>query len=388
MGFLMNVFYKYRKLYSLFIVIVFAGCTQPLIIKNSSYDEPGYFMFGKTPMRNFYADIAVGEIIEKWNNQTSGSQSNSSIVIFNNVLFVYDLSGRIYGFDRLTGKLIGYEKFNGSIEVAPIIKNLRIFFIVNEKLEKYSTFIMFDFINGKVIKEVQFDGGVTNELIRLDNGIVILTNSGELIKFNYIGEREWSTKTETTSLSSPASNGEVIIWGNQSGEIIIASTKTGEIKSKTKIGKAISGGISIENYNAYFADEYGGVYCFDINKQKVIWKNDTGSKILSTPVFDKEKIYIGNLEGKVFALDKNNGNKLWGIETNGIINTTPLITKNMLIQPDVNKKVHLINSSDGKIESAIEFDSRTKLNPVYYNGMLYLGSDRGIIHAYEVYGVQ
>lgn len=379
---------KYRKLFFLFIVIIFAGCSQPLIIKNSSYDEPGYFMFGKTPMRSFYADIAVGEIIEKWNNQTSGSQSGSSIVIYKNTLFVYDLSGRIYGFDRLTGQLIGYEKFNGSLEVAPIVKNLRIFFVVNEKLENYSTFIMFDFINGKVLKEVQFEGGVTNELIRLDDGVAVLTNTGELIKFNYIGEKEWSAKTETTSLSSPASNGELIIWGNQSGEIIIASAKTGEIKSKTKIGNAISGGISIENNNAYFADESGVVYCFDINDQKVIWKNDTGSKILSTPVFDKEKIYIGNLKGKVFALDKNSGDKVWEITTHGIINTTPLITKNMLIQPDVNKKVHLINSSNGKIESAIEFDSRTKLNPVFYDGMLYLGSDRGIIHAYEVYGVQ
>ena len=382
-------FSKYRRAYLLlFISLIVAGCSQPLIIKNSSYDEPGYFMFGRIPQRDFYSDLIIGEVIEKWNNQTSGSQTGSSIVIYNNTVFVYDLSGRIYGFDRLTGKLLGYEKFNGSIETAPVVKNLRIFFVVNEKLENYSTFIVFDFINGKILKEERIDGGVTNELIRLDDGIVLLTDVGELIKFNYVGTREWSTKTETTSLSSPASNNEIIIWGNQSGEIILASAKTGEIKSKTKLQKPITGGITIVNDDSYFADEAGTVYCYNIKDMKVIWETATGSKILSTPAADDLKIYIGNLKGKIFALDKNNGKIIWEVNTQGIINTTPLVTKNMLIQPDVNKKVYFINTASGTIEKSLSFDTRTKLNPVIYDGMLYMGSDRGIIHTYQVYGAE
>ena len=101
---------------------------------------------------------------------------------------------------------------------------------------------------------------------------------------------------------------------------------------------------------------------------------------------DDSKIYIGNLGGNLFAFDKNNGKKIWEISTLGVINTTPLITRNMLIQPDVNKKVYFLNSSDGEIEKTLAFERRTKLNPVFYDSLLYLGSDRGIIHAYYVYG--
>ena len=214
----------------------------------------------------------------------------------------------------------------------------------------------------------------------------MLTDRGELIKFNFAGYREWSTQTKKTSLSSPASDGDVIIFGNQAGELLIVSVKTGEINSKTKFNYAITGGLSIENGNAYFADETGALYSFNIKNKKVNWTANTGTKILSTPVMDDSKIYIGNLGGNLFAFDKNNGKKIWEISTLGVINTTPLITRNMIIQPDVNKKVYFLNSSDGEIEKTLAFERRTKLNPVFYDSLLYLGSDRGIIHAYYVYG--
>ncbi len=102
---------------------------------------------------------------------------------------------------------------------------------------------------------------------------------------------------------------------------------------------------------------------------------------------DKKNVYAGNLNGDFFSLNKNTGELNWQIQTKGIINTTPLITNDFIVQPNVDKKVLFINPSNGTIENAIEFDRRTKLTPVLYDSLLFLGSDRGILHAYKCYGI-
>ena len=371
-----------------YTILLFAlnNCTQPIALKNMSMDEPGYFMYGKIPQRTFYEDVQIGEIVEKWNNETAGSHSNSSVIIFNNTVFVSDLSGRIYAFDKTNGKMLGYEKFNGSIETTPIVYKLRLIFVLNEKLENYSTLVVFDFMNGKILNETKIYGGVSNQLLRLEDGIIALTDNGELIKFDFTGNEVWSVKTFSYTSTSPASDGNIIIFGNQKGELIIVSAD-GEIKSKINFKHALTSGMIIENTSLYFANNTGVLYSFDLNEEKINWSFGTGYKILSTPALDKENVYAGNLNGDFFSLDKNTGKLNWQIRTNGIINTTPLITNDFIVQPNVDKKVMFINPSNGTIENTIEFDRRTKLTPVLYDSLLFLGSDRGILHAYKIYGM-
>lgn len=370
---------------SVLTIVLLNNCTQPIALKNMAIDEPGYYMHGKIPQRTFYEDITLGEIAEKWDNETSGSHSSSSLVIFNNTVFVSDLSGRIYAFDKTNGKMLGYEKFNGSIETSPVVYKLRLIFVVNEKLENYSTLIVFDFMNGKILNETQINGGVSNQLILLEDGIIALTDKGELIKFDFTGNKLWSVETHSYSSTSPASDGNKIIFGNQKGELIIVSTN-GDKKSKFNFKNALTSGMIIEGSNVYFADNSGIIYSFDFNEEKLKWLFNTGFKIISTPALDKSNVYIGNLNGDFFSIDKNNGKLNWQVKTKGIINTTPLITNDFIIQPNVDKKVLFINPQNGEIKNTIEFERRTKLTPVLHDSLLFLGSDRGILHTYRYYG--
>ncbi len=379
-------FIKYfaETLFWIFLISIIS-CTQPIILKNIPPNEPGYFMFGRIPQRNFYENISIDiKTIEEWNNQTTGAQSNSSIVIYGNIIFVNDLSGRLYAFDRLTGKTIGHEKFKGSIDVTPVINQLRIMFVVNERLENYSSFVVYDFSTGKILKEDKIESGVKNEMIRVRDGIIVFTDNGELIKYDLVGNRIWSIKTKSASFSSPASNQDLIITGNQKGEILFVSSTQGQILFNYKIAHAVSSGITIDNENCYFADDVGNLYSYNYSKHKLNWFAQTNYKITATPVYDENNIYVGNLSGEVFSFNKESGAINWKIKTGGLINTTPLLTKTILIQPDVNKKIFLINSENGKIENTLDFDRRLKLSPVIYDSLLYLGSDRGVIHAYQI----
>ncbi len=393
----MNVLVKYyialfrffnKKLKSHFLIylltIFLFNCTQPLVFKFMSSNESGYYMFGKIPERSFYEKTSIDENLQPiWSAETSGSQSNSSIVIYKDILFVTDLSGKICGFDRVSGKELGYEKYSGSIPVAPVINGLRMFLIVNNINERYSTIKYYDLVGGKILSESIIAGAVQNEMLKLNDGIVVLSDNGELIKYNLIGTREWSTLTKANSKSSPASNGKLILLGNKKGELIAISTEDGDIKYRKKLSNGIEGDICIDGPNAYFGDNHGNLFSVTLEEGDINWQFNAKSKILVSPVYDESKIIVGNLDGDIFCVNKTDGKLIWKTSTNGVINTTPLLLTNFLIQPDFNKKVLFIDTQTGKIQKIYEFERRVKLSPVLYDGILYLGSDKGIINAYK-----
>lgn len=366
------------------LTIFLFNCTKPLVFKYMSSNESGYYMFGKIPERSFYENISIDENLQPiWTAETSGSQSNSSIVIYKDILFVTDLSGKIYGFDRTSGKELGYEKYSGSIPVAPVINGLRMILIVNDLNERYSTIKYYDLIGGKVLDESRIEGAVQNEMLKLDDGIVVLSDNGEVIKYNLIGTSKWSSHTKASSKSSPASNGKLILIGNEKGELIAISAADGDIKYRRKLSNGIEGDICIDGTNAYFGDNQGNLFSVTVEEGNINWQFDTKSRILVTPAYDGSKIIVGNLAGDIFCVNKFDGKLMWKISTNGVINTTPLLLNNFLIQPDLNKKVLFIDVQTGKIEKTYEFERRVKLSPVLYDGILYLGSDKGIINAYK-----
>jgi len=382
MGFLKKIYIKYI---SPFVLLIFLSCTQPIAFKNMIVGGSGYFMFGKNPERKFFQNISIESDIKlKWSAETSGSQANTSVVIYDYILFVGDLSGKLYAFDRTTGKMFGYEKYTGSISTTPIVNNLRVFILLNQFNEKFSMLKIFDYLNGNVFFESKIYGGVQNEMIKMNDGIVVLTDQGELIKFNFVGARDWSVNTKVATKSSPASNGDLILFGNEKGELIAVSSNTGEIKYRMKISNGIEGNFSINENFAYFGDNSGKLFCVFVNDGKIVWTVDTKSKILSTPVMNDEKVFIGNLAGEIFCIHKLSGKIIWEIGTGGVINTTPVLFKNYLVQPDLNRKIYFIDTNSGEITKAYDFEKRVKLSPVYYDGILYLGADKGIINAYQI----
>jgi len=340
-------------------------------------------MFGGSSERSFHKDLSINNDIElKWSFQTTGSQGNTSIIIYKDILFITDLSGKIYGLDRLTGKLIGNEKYTGSIPIAPVINGVRMFFIVNNLHERFSTFILYDLAGGKILSESKIIGGVNNEMLKLDDGIIVLSDSGELIKFNLVGQRLWSVESKINCKVSPASDGEVIVFGNEKGELITVSADNGETIYRKKICGEICGDFTTDGINTYFGENSGILFSVRMADGKINWAFDTKNKILSSPVLNESQIMIGNLAGDICCLSSDTGIMLWKLTTGGVINTAPLLTKNFLIQPDYNRKIYFIGPQTGKIEKTLDFEGRVKLSPVWYDGILYLGSDKGKLDAY------
>ena len=372
------------KILILLCVLALISCTQPISLKRIKLDFPGVTSFGNSQERNFHINQNLGDSLKlKWTTEINGSFDNTIVTVYNDYIFVPDLSGRVYVLNREDGLVSGYENFKREIPTALVIETNKCMFINNEPKENYFSLYYFNFTLGKVHERILIKGNCVSELIKLEDGIILLTEEGNLYKFDFIGNKIWKYESKEYSLSSPASNGSIILWGNVKGEIVAVDAKSGNLIYKNKVTQRFEAGITISGNDAFIGDAAGNMYSINIINGTINWKFDTSGKIRSIPAYNQNDLFIGNLDGNIYSINKSHGKLNWQIKTGGLINTSPLLFNDYLLQPDLDEKIYLIDIDKGIIHKQLTFNERVKLTPVYFDNTIYIGTDRGIVYAYE-----
>lgn len=373
-----------KKALAYLIILVFTGGCAPSIIKLETFkDETPISQYGQSARREFYVDKKVNvQLTEKWEAEINGGFSNSSVTVYDSAVFINDLSGRIYCFSIKNGKTLGHLKYKGSISSTPIVNNKTLIFVLTEINENSSTLYYYDFNSGKEIADDEIEGRYLTELLKLSDGVVLISETGLALKYDFSGKKIWGNSTGQFVHSTPASDGKVIVFGNDAGEIIALNSNDGGLIYKKKIGNTFSSGAVIFNNNILIGDDEGLFYSVDLNNGDVVWKIRTGSKIKMEAAANENEIFIGNLKGNLYKLSSD-GKQIWEKETKGLLNITPLLTNNLLILPDANKKIHFINRETGNIIHTIQLEGRVKLCPVIKNNILQIGYENGNLTAYE-----
>lgn len=376
---------KNRKyLPAVIFLFVISGCTGVLLVQDAKINNTGFSMFGIIPERKFYYDAEIGDSLKlKWKNDTHGSQINTSPVTFDTYIIVPDLAGRIYFFDSNTGKKVSMLKEGGAIFNAPVLYRFRIFYTLNEYNENYSYFCTYNFTEGKKTAEVKINGQCRNELLKLEDGIILLADDGTIYRFDLVGKLEWQYTTNSAAVGTPASNGKILLFGNQKGELISFDLDAQKIIYRNKISSGFESGIAISENEAFIGDIEGNLFSVRIDDGTVKWKFNSGYKIKSIPVVSSNAVFIGNLNGDIFRIGRNKGNRIWKFASGGLINTAPVLFKDNLIQPDLNKKLYIIDALTGNVNETLKFDYRLMMTPIFYDNTLIIGAETGEIYAYE-----
>ena len=375
---------KYKIIFAVFILIL-AGCARSVIKYSASFDTDPYQMFGKMPAREFYLPQEISDsLILKWESDMYGSFLNSSVSIYDGLVFINDLAGRIFCYQFEDGKQIGKLKYSsGSVFSTPIPLRNKVIFPVAEEEENITHLVIYDFQNGKETNFIELPGRVLTQTILYGNDILFNSDIGSAFRFTASGTKVWQTNTRKPSRSSPAMTNELFVFGNDNGEIIALNSNNGDSVYVKTIGGSFFSGIIISNGLIYVGNINGKIYALKIDDGAIKWQYDTGSRIIMTPVTDDQNVYVGNLEGEFYSLDKSTGEKNWSKKFTGVLNSTPLVTNNLILLPDVKFSLHFIDKFTGEVVKSIELEGRAKLSPVIHNNLLFIGFDDGIIRAYE-----
>jgi len=373
------------KIFLLVVLLLISGCARSVIKYATKLDENPYQMYGKIPSREFYLPASISDsLVLKWESEANGSFPNSSVSVYEDLVFINDLSGRIFCFNIESGKKIGSLKYSsGSVYSTPIPYRSKIIFPVALEKDNLTELIIYDYSSGKEIEDIELPGRVLTQMIALNDEVLFTSEVGIAYKFNSMGKKIWETHTRVPTRSSPALVNDLFIFGNDKGEIITLNSASGDSVYVQNIGGHFFSGLTISESVIYAGNDNGFVYALNVKDGEIIWQFDTGARIKMEPSVDDQNIYIGNLNGNFYSLNKLNGNENWRTDFHGILNTTPLVTENRIIIPDVLFEIHFLNKQNGNIVKSIQLDGRAKLSPVIHKNILFIGYDDGVIRAYE-----
>lgn len=356
-----------------------------MIKVNVKNDPAPYTMFGRVPGRDFYLPVTIGDSLkEKWETDVNGGLANSSITVYDSCIFINDLSGWVTCLNMYTGKRIGQLKDKGAVFSSPLIENNILVFPVTLNDENYSYINFYNYKTGESISQKKVDDKILTEFIKDKNEFIFNTLHGKVYKYNFNGIKVWDVDTKASAHCSPAMNDNVIVFGNDKGEVIALNAYNGSQIYRIKIGSMFTGGVSISDSMIFIGDNAGYIYALELLSGNIKWKIDTGSEIISTPVFNSKTLFIGNLGGKLYAVNKENGKLIWESDISGVINATPLLTNNFLIVPNLDGELDFVEPQTGSIKKRFMLPSHARLSPLYFRNTLFIGYDNGVIGAYEI----
>lgn len=368
-----------------FTALLIGGCAQSYMKVGYVSDSNPYVQFGKYPSRDIYYDFDVSDSLkELWSAETNGSFSNSSVSVYNNFVFVSDLSGRVTAYNIKTGKKVGEAKSKGVVTSAPYIHRKYLVFVTASPEKDQSVINYWDIGENGLLRETEVKGRVLTEMAVKDSSFVLCTEKGMVYRYDLYGVKLWECKTGSIIHSSPVIGNKNIYFGTDKGEIIAVDFEKGNIVFRKQTGNNFLAGGVVSGNSLFIADDLGVLYSVDITSGTVNWKYKCGSKILMIPAVDGMNVYLGSLTGDYFALNKKDGSLLWKKRLGKLFNASPAAAKNYLLVPDLDKKLYFVDKRNGDVVKTMDFEGRLKLTPVIIDKrIVFLGSDNGVLNAYE-----
>jgi outer membrane protein assembly factor BamB len=367
----------------LFVLACFAGCSSVIKIPDYSHFYT-FSMYGGEGERNFQFPVSVTDSLKLlWETETHGGFANTSVTIKDSLVFIGDLSGRVYCYELGSGKEIGLLRYKGITNSSILSAGNKIIFLLEYPNKEFSSVIFYDIKSGDELKNIKLKGKVSSEPILTDENVTISTRDGLLYMLNMKGELVWMYNLKHRVNSSPALWGCLLAVVSAEGSLFVFDFEAKKLLTTIQLDGIFEGGLTIRDGILYCGNNAGVVYAVDLRHDKILWKFNSKFRIKNIPVTDEKNVYIANLMGEAYSVTRDSGSLNWKITTDGLFDIAPAVTNDFLILPDQNRKILFIKKDSGKIEREFKVTGRNKLSPVIFNNSLFLGYEKGKVARYE-----
>ena len=133
--------------------------------------------------------------------------------------------------------------------------------------------------------------------------------------------------------SSPAVNGEEVVYHTMGGHVYVLDRVNGHLKWSWNAGSAIESSPVVLHGIDYFGTASGQVYALDLRRHKVRWSRYVGAKITSSAAIEHGRLFIGDYAGRLWALSPGTGATRWIGTVNGKIYGTPAVAHGRVFVP-------------------------------------------------------
>lgn len=354
----------------LIMAIFLISCT-PSKIKLTSISE-------RVESTNF---INIESLKEKWRIELSGNYVNSNITFSSSYGFISDQSGKIFCFDVSNGSVLGAVANKGVISTSPILKENIIYYFYNETNSNEGYLTGYDLLKGDEIYETELSGIYIKQLIKTNNGIIVISKNGDILHYDYKLNEKWKIDLKTKINSNGFLDKEILYVKDNNGFIYKIDIYSSKILKKIETkSKNFSGDLFIYNDFIISGDDNGFVY-FNSKETGELTAKDSIGKYVNSPIQKDNKIYFATLTGELITF--NGIKKIDKTKLGELFSTNPVINSGIIIIPDYSRKIIFYNLDKKMLLKKIDMEGRSTLVPAIFNNLLIVGLAQGKIIAYE-----
>lgn len=196
-------------------------------------------------------------------------------------------------------------------------------------------------------------------------------------KYPQVTEK-WIYSSEANIISTPVVANDLVVVGNQNGNIVALNINTGKKKWIYKTRGSIFSSPAFAAKKIVLGSADGFVYALD-TKGKTVWKLKTQGPVLGSALIDSGVVYIGGSDHCFQSIELSSGKPLWrSCILEGPVVSTPLLYDGKIIFGAWDKNLYALDKKNGQLQwkwnngTAIRNFSPAACIPVAHNGVVYV----------------
>ncbi|MBI3195597.1 MAG: PQQ-binding-like beta-propeller repeat protein [Ignavibacteriae bacterium] len=337
--------------------------------------ETNWIQYGGTKERTNVSPFSLKPPFEvAWMYDAAAGFSEYSVSTADSFVFFGTLQGELHVIHLRTGKSVGSVDFDKALIGTPIVdENLMYVAIANteEGLQAY------DLARGKIVWKAKL-GGIETSPLLINNKLYVTTLNG----YAYCIEKNsgivvWKFllplfERSAFIHSSPASDGNVLVFGCDDGSVFCLSLVDGKLLWRTETGKSIFSSPSISDGKVYVGSQDEYIYALNINDGTIAWKQNIGSKIFSSQAVDEKNVFVGTSGGEIVCLEKTSGKIIWKYIAQSAVSSAPLVSGDVVYVGSLDKNLYAFDAMNGSLLWNYTADARIKSMPVVFGNYLIL----------------
>ncbi|WP_242158951.1 PQQ-binding-like beta-propeller repeat protein [Aestuariivivens sediminis] len=350
--------------------------------------------------KNLYClDLNNGDIL--W-QATTRDWVRSNPVLNDKGVFVADVSGRLYGFDK-KGDLL----FEKKVSTHPIYADLALsenrivlndshlitycFNLKGDQLWKHSILKANFRDDGERVFTDQLSGGTyyQSKPTAVDGMLYFGSPAGFLYGVDAdTGQELWKFEMGGAISVAPAVMDGKVYAGQQGGErfYYCNDAKTGSlIWKQTLPGGWVWGSATVDDGLVYVPTVSGYAVCLDGKTGNIIWMYPTAKSIPAEPAIEGDIVYFGSWSRTLYAFNKKTGEVEWEMKAPSLDSGTLITDGDKLYLPSYKNIFAIYNSKTGELLSEgnknrklIEGIHNFQASPAFHKGLGFFTAKAGI----------
>ena len=329
---------------------------------------PNWTMYGGNPARtNSYPGHINLPLKLLWQQSTSAAVGKT-ILISDGIIFFSTMEGNIYAYSIGNGEKIGRVKTE--FHATQIVKD-SILIIAR----RYGDDTLFKY----QLKTGKFDwglnaGDIASEPLIFDNQIVVtaLYNHIDLYDLS-TSERIWQTNVDDHIHSSPATDGNIIVFGCDDNFIYAVNYNDGEIIWKFKTNASVQATPVIFDQTVFIGSSDKNFYALDLASGEEKWHFRVNGKILQAAAVNDSLVIFGATDEHIYCLDRKSGDRKWTFKAGSIISTCPLICDDKVFFGSLDHHYYGLDVASGRDIWKYKTKGRVRTAPVIW-GNYFIGA--------------